>query len=63
MNKIHVLSCYVPVFVKLCIIRAFAATHVDNEIFSNFGLLLGRGRIKRASVDPPISCSSSTDPL
>ena len=47
---------------KLCIIRAFAATHINNEIFSHFGLLLGRRRIILASVDPTISCCSSTDP-
>ena len=48
--------------IRLCIIRAFAATHINNEIFSHFGLLLGRRRIILASVDPTISCCSSTDP-
>lgn len=47
---------------NLCNIHAFAATHIDNEIFSSFGLLLGARRIMRVSVFPPISCSSSTDP-
>ena len=48
--------CYV--FVKLGIIGPFAGTNIDDEIFPNFGLLLGERRIVRASVDPPISCSS-----
>ena len=52
---------YVPIFVNLCIIRAFAATHVGNKIFSNFGLLLGPRRIMHACLDPTISCSSSTN--
>ena len=52
---------YVPIFVNLCIIRAFAATHVGNKIFPNFGLLLGPRRIMHACLDPKISCSSSTN--
>ena len=52
---------YVPIFVNLCIIRAFAATHVGNKIFSNFGLFLGPRRIMHACLDPKISCSSSTN--
>ena len=35
---------------------------IDNEILSNFGFLLGARRTMRALFDPPISCSSSTDP-
>ena len=35
-----------PVFGSLCNIHAFAATHIDNEIFSSFRLLLGSRRIK-----------------
>ena len=52
-----------PVFVNLCIILAFVVTPIDDEIFSNCGMPLGACRIILASVDPPISCSSSLDPL
>lgn len=47
----------------LCIILAFAATHMDSEMLSNFHFLLGVCRTIHASADPPISCSSSMDLL
>ena len=53
-----------PVFVNLSIIVAFAVTARDDEIFSNYcGMPLGACRIILASVEPPISCSFSMDPL
>ena len=52
-----------PVFVNLCIILTFAVTPIDDEIFSNCVMPLGACRIILMSLDPPISCSSSVDPL
>ena len=53
-----------PVFVNLSIIVAFAVTARDDEIFSNYcGMPLGACRIILASVEPPISCSFSMNPL
>jgi len=52
-----------PVFDDLCIILMFMATHIDSEMFSNFGLLLGACSTICASEDPQIACLSSMDPL
>ena len=51
-----------PVFDDLCIILMFVTTHIDNEMFSDFGLLLKACSKICASEDPPNSCFSSTDP-